>query len=75
MTCAIETWCNRNTQHQTLVADACSPQCIEFGDNLMQWAERRLEGGATEQWGDKWEEDFALGKGSKKVCSSRIRGP
>lgn len=33
----------------------------------LQWAERRLEGGATEQWGDKWEEDFAYGKGNKKV--------
>ena len=32
-----------------------------------QWAEKRLEGGATEQWGDKWEEDFTQGKGGKKA--------
>ena len=42
----------------------------------LQWAERLLQGGETEQWGDKWEERFKEGKGTKKVsvpsciCSS-----
>ncbi len=31
-----------------------------------QWAERLLQGGATEQWGDKWEERFGAGAGGKK---------
>ncbi len=33
----------------------------------VQWAERLLQGGETEQWGDKWEERFKEGKGTKKV--------
>ena len=33
----------------------------------LQWAERLLLEGQTEQWGDKWEERFKEGKGSKKV--------
>lgn len=33
----------------------------------LQWAERLLQGGETEQWGDKWEERFKEGKGTKKV--------
>ena len=33
----------------------------------MQWAERLLLGGETEQWGDKWEERFKDGSGNKKV--------
>lgn len=37
---------------------------------MLQWAERLLMEGQTEQWGDKWEERFKDGKGSKKV---RIR--
>lgn len=32
-----------------------------------QWAERLLEGGGNEQWGDKWEERFKNGAGSKQV--------
>ena len=34
---------------------------------LLQWAERLLEGGGNEQWGDKWEERFKDGKGGKQV--------
>lgn len=49
-------------------ASACSLPLNDIF--LLQWAERRLEGGATEQWGDKWEEDFSHGKGSKKVSQS-----
>ncbi|EIE19758.1 hypothetical protein COCSUDRAFT_19282 [Coccomyxa subellipsoidea C-169] len=30
------------------------------------WAERLLEGGGNEQWGDKWEERFKNGAGSKQ---------
>jgi hypothetical protein len=33
----------------------------------MQWAERLLEGGGSEQWGDKWEERFKQGAGSKQA--------
>lgn len=35
-----------------------------------QWAERLLEGGGSEQWGDKWEERFKDGAGSKQVHPS-----
>lgn len=35
---------------------------------VLQWAERLLEGGETEQWGDKWEERFKDGSGGKQVC-------
>ena len=35
----------------------------------MQWAERLLEGGGNEQWGDKWEERFKDGSGGKQVCT------
>ena len=34
---------------------------------LLQWAERLLEGGGNEQWGENWEERFKDGSGSKKV--------
>ena len=34
-----------------------------------QWAERLMEGGGNEQWGDKWEERFKHGAGSKQVPS------
>lgn len=30
-----------------------------------QWAERLLEGGGHEQWGDKWSETFGGGAGQK----------
>ena len=40
----------------------------EGGGCMLQWAERLLMEGQTEQWGDKWEERFKDGKGSKKVC-------
>ena len=33
----------------------------------VQWAERLLEGGGSEQWGDKWEERFKHGAGGKQV--------
>ena len=33
----------------------------------MQWAERLMEGGGNEQWGENWVEDFKDGAGSKKV--------
>ena len=36
---------------------------------LLQWAERLVEGGGNEQWGDKWEERFKDGKGGKQVLS------
>lgn len=39
----------------------------------MQWAERLLQGGETEQWGDKWEERFKEGKGSKKVFLALVK--
>ena len=39
----------------------------------LQWAERLLQGGETEQWGDKWEERFKEGKGTKKVCDPAYR--
>ena len=45
---------------------------------LLQWAERLLEGGGNEQWGDKWEERFKDGKGGKQVKSlplHRLRSP
>ena len=35
---------------------------------VLQWAERLLEGGGNEQWGDKWEERFKDGSGGKQVC-------
>ena len=35
----------------------------------MQWAERLLEGGGNEQWGDKWRESFKDGAGGKTVRS------
>ena len=35
----------------------------------LQWAERLLEGGGNEQWGDKWEERFKDGSGGKQVCN------
>ena len=35
----------------------------------LQWAERLLEGGGNEQWGDKWEERFKDGSGGKQVCT------
>ena len=38
---------------------------------LLQWAERLLEGGGNEQWGDKWEERFKDGKGGKQVVAVR----
>ncbi len=34
---------------------------------MLQWAERLLEGGGNEQWGENWEERFKDGSGSKKV--------
>ncbi len=34
---------------------------------VMQWAERLVEGGGNEQWGENWVEDFKDGAGSKKV--------
>lgn len=44
----------------------------------MQWAERLMEGGGNEQWGENWVEDFKDGAGSKKVsgrpCSPGCRG-
>lgn len=36
---------------------------------MLQWAEKTVEGGGSERWGDKWEEDFGQGIGTKKVCS------
>ena len=41
---------------------------------LLQWAERLLEGGGNEQWGDKWEERFKDGKGGKQVLFACIWG-
>jgi hypothetical protein len=32
-----------------------------------QWAERLVAGGASEQWGEKWEERFKDGAGGKTV--------
>ena len=43
---------------------------IELEDRhsvAMQWAERMLPEGGSEQWGENWEENFARGKGGKKV--------
>lgn len=34
---------------------------------MLQWAEKTVEGGGIERWGDKWEEDFGQGVGTKKV--------
>lgn len=34
---------------------------------LLQWAERLVEGGGNEQWGENWVEDFGQGAGTKKV--------
>eukprot|EP00798_Chlamydomonas_sp_ICE-L_P022769 gene22770-29937_t len=36
--------------------------CRKYTD---KWAERKLTDGALEQWGDKWEETFGDGKGTK----------
>ena len=36
-------------------------------DFALQWAERLLEGGGSEQWGENWEESFKQGTGGKKV--------
>jgi hypothetical protein len=36
--------------------------CTKWTD---KWAERELPGGRREQWGDKWREEFADGKGEK----------
>ena len=38
--------------------------CVKYTD---KWAEREVEGGAREQWGDKWEENFKDGRGTKQV--------
>lgn len=38
---------------------------IKWGSVCGQWAEALVEGGKVE-WGDKWEERFADGKGSKQ---------
>ena len=38
----------------------------------LQWAERLLLEGQTEEWGDKWEERFKEGKGSKKVTTKLL---
>mmetsp|Transcript_682 Transcript_682/g.1680 ORF Transcript_682/g.1680 Transcript_682/m.1680 type:complete len:543 (+) Transcript_682:164-1792(+) len=37
--------------------------CKKYTD---KWAERELLGGAREQWGDKWEEEFGDGSGGKR---------
>ena len=48
----------------TLVRRSCPDlYCV-----CAQWAERLLMEGQTEQWGDKWEERFKDGSGTKKVC-------
>ena len=39
-----------------------------------KWAERQGEAGTREQWGDKWEERFKDGRGTKQV-GWRARGP
>ena len=45
--------------------------CINlFRDVQTQWAERLMEGGGNEQWGENWVEDFKSGAGSKKVGPS-----
>ena len=36
----------------------------------MQWAEKQIEGGGTQQWGDKWDERFKDGSGNKTVSQS-----
>jgi hypothetical protein len=36
--------------------------CVKWTD---KWAERLLPDGAREQWGDKWHEAFANGRGEK----------
>ena len=38
--------------------------CVKYTD---KWAEREHFGGAREQWGDKWEENFKDGRGNKQV--------
>ena len=38
-----------------------------IGIHALQWAERLMEGGGNEQWGENWVEDFKDGAGSKKV--------
>ena len=41
--------------------------CRQHSGLFVQWAERLLEEGNTEQWGEKWTETFKDGKGDKKV--------
>lgn len=42
-------------------------QCHFFNKLVcnLQWAEALTEGGGKVEWGDKWEENFSHGKGSK----------
>ncbi|KAL4855525.1 hypothetical protein ACK3TF_003862 [Chlorella vulgaris] len=45
--------------------------CLKYTD---KWAEREHFGGAREQWGDKWEENFAGGRGTKKGETWSVSG-
>ena len=38
--------------------------CVKYTD---KWAERAAALGAKEEWGDKWEENFKDGRGTKQV--------
>ena len=42
-------------------------QALTLTHTHAQWAERLLEGGGNEQWGDKWRESFKDGAGDKTV--------
>lgn len=42
--------------------DSSGDACVKWTD---KWAERLLPDGAREQWGDKWHEAFANGRGEK----------
>ena len=46
--------------------------CVKYTD---KWAERLgADGGPSEQWGDKWEERFKDGRGSKTVSAAPAEG-
>ncbi len=44
---------------------AAGPRVLTRARANAQWAERLLEGGGNEQWGDKWRESFKDGAGEK----------
>ena len=60
-----------NSGRKCTIAASISVKTPSMSPSLrLQWAERLVEGGATEQWGENWVEDYkGSGEGTKKVGS------